>query len=73
MSHTIYDIVRDRDVKIKNPYGRVAKGLYKQYINMGADPSMVIIPNDLKYYPPKYAWGSGRFVKVKDPTSKIDY
>ena len=68
MSHTIYDVVKDRDVTFKNPYGRVAKGLYKQYINMGADPSMVIIPNDLKYYP-----NSGRFRKIKDPTSKVDY
>eukprot|EP01051_Picozoa_sp_SAG22_P024722 SAG22_NODE_6982_length_788_cov_1.349782_2_plen_112_part_00 len=28
----------------------------------------MIIPNDLKYYP-----NSGRFRKIKDPTSKVDY
>eukprot|EP01051_Picozoa_sp_SAG22_P005866 SAG22_NODE_363_length_11694_cov_40.815783_5_plen_123_part_00 len=47
MVYTIYDMVKDRDVKFKNPYGRVAKALYKQHITSGLEPSMVIIPNDL--------------------------
>eukprot|EP01050_Picozoa_sp_SAG11_P003088 SAG11_NODE_167_length_13647_cov_7.705049_11_plen_65_part_00 len=51
MVYTIYDMVKDRDVTFKNPYGRVAKALYKQHITTGLEPSMVIIPNDLKYYP----------------------
>ena len=68
MVHTIYDMVRNRDVKVKNLYGRVAKRLYKQHITAGAMPEMVIIPNDLKYYP-----DSGRFRRIKDPTSPIDY
>eukprot|EP01050_Picozoa_sp_SAG11_P039337 SAG11_NODE_16504_length_545_cov_1.874439_1_plen_83_part_10 len=55
--YTAYDVIKDKDVTFKNPYGRVAKRIYRQYIELGYDPSMIIIPKDLKFYP-----GSGRFL-----------
>ena len=68
MKYQIYDSVRERNVRFKDPYGKTAKRLYKQLIDMGTPPEMAIIPNNLKYYP-----SSKRFIKIKDPTSKIDY
>ena len=66
--YNIYDTVKARNVSFTNPYGRVAKRLYKQLIDQGTEPNMAVIPNDLKYYP-----RSKRFIKVKDPSSPIDY
>eukprot|EP01050_Picozoa_sp_SAG11_P017090 SAG11_NODE_2418_length_3381_cov_136.529555_3_plen_451_part_01 len=63
-----YDVIADRDVTFTNPYGRVAKRIYRQYIELGYDPSMIVIPRDLKYYP-----GSDRFRKVKSPVPKTPY
>ena len=68
MKFQIYDSVKERNVRFKDPYGKTAKRLYKQLIDMGTPPEMAIIPNNLKYYP-----SSKRFIKIKDPTSKIDY
>eukprot|EP01052_Picozoa_sp_SAG31_P042300 SAG31_NODE_6678_length_1928_cov_2.726627_3_plen_376_part_01 len=62
----LYDVLADRQVKIKNPHGRRAKSIYRQYIDLGYAPEM-ILPNDLKYYP-----DSRRFRVIKDPTG-IDF
>ena len=52
-----YDLVKERMVSFSDPYGKAAKRLYKQYIDIAKyDPEMVV-PSDLKYYP-----DSGRFL-----------
>eukprot|EP01052_Picozoa_sp_SAG31_P020071 SAG31_NODE_1492_length_8126_cov_5.005731_1_plen_139_part_10 len=48
---------KDRTIYFENPYGKAAKRLYKQYIDYGFEPEMVV-PDDLQYYPL-----SGRFIK----------
>ena len=52
-----YDLDKDRTIYFENPHGKAAKRLYKQYIDHGFEPEMVV-PNDLQYYPL-----SGRFIK----------
>ena len=52
-----YDLDKQRSIFFSNAYGRAAKRLYKQYIEYGFEPEMVL-PQDLKYYPL-----SGRFIK----------
>ena len=60
-----YDIIKGRTISYTNPYGRAAKRLYKQYIDIfGYEPEMVV-PPDLKYYP-----DSGRFLKFKPQKEK---
>ena len=60
-----YDIIKGRTVSYKDPYGKAAKRLYKQYIDtFGYEPEMVV-PPDLKYYP-----DSGRFLKFKPQKEK---
>ena len=40
-----YDIIKERNVSYTNPYGRAAKRLYKQYIDiLGYEPEMVVPP-----------------------------
>ena len=54
-----YDLIKERYVNV-DQYGRTAKRLYKQYIDiLGYEPEMVM-PNTLKYYPE-----TGRFYKYK--------
>eukprot|EP01050_Picozoa_sp_SAG11_P020837 SAG11_NODE_3589_length_2350_cov_14.763169_1_plen_119_part_10 len=52
-----YDLDKDRTIYFENPHGKAAKRLYKQYIDYGFEPEMVV-PDDLQYYP-LY----GRFIK----------
>ena len=52
-----YDLDKDRTIYFENPHGKAAKRLYKQYIDYGFEPEMVV-PDDLQYYPQ-----SGRFIK----------
>ena len=52
-----YDLDKDRTIYFENPHGKAAKRLYKQYIDYGFEPEMVV-PDDLQYYPL-----SGRFIK----------
>eukprot|EP01050_Picozoa_sp_SAG11_P029915 SAG11_NODE_8620_length_994_cov_127.629050_1_plen_138_part_10 len=66
--YTAYDVIKDRDITFYNPYGRVAKRIYRQYIDLGYDPGMIVIPRDLKFYPK-----SRRFLKVKSSVSPIPY
>jgi hypothetical protein len=55
-----YDLIKERYVNYVDQYGRTAKRLYKQYIDiLGYEPEMVM-PNNLKYYP-----DSDRFYKYK--------
>eukprot|EP01051_Picozoa_sp_SAG22_P022094 SAG22_NODE_5157_length_1074_cov_3.773333_1_plen_143_part_00 len=51
------DLVKERTIYYENPHGKAAKRLYKQYIDHGFDPEMVV-PDDLQYYPL-----SRRFIK----------
>jgi hypothetical protein len=63
-----YDLVKERMVSFSDPYGKAAKRLYKQYIDIAKyDPEMVV-PSDLKYYP-----DSGRFLKFKPKKEKPPY
>ena len=63
-----YDIIKGRTVSYKDPYGKAAKRLYKQYIDIfGYDPEMVVPPN-LKYYP-----DSGRFLKFNPQKEKLPW
>jgi hypothetical protein len=60
-----YDIIKDRNISYTYIYGKAARRIYKQYIEiLGYDPEMVI-PATLKYYP-----DSGRFLKQKPNKEK---
>ena len=60
-----YDLIKERYVNV-DQYGRTAKRLYKQYIDiLGYEPEMVM-PNTLKYYPE-----TGRFYKYKPEKEKL--
>ena len=52
-----FNLDKDRTIYFENPYGKAAKRLYKQYIDYGFEPEMVV-PDDLQYYPL-----SRRFIK----------
>ena len=63
-----YDLVKERYVNYVDQYGRTAKWLYKQYIDiLGYEPEMVM-PNNLKHYP-----DSGRFYKYKPKKEKLPW
>ena len=56
LEYQAYDLDKDRTIYFENPHGKAAKRLYKQYIDYGFEPEMVV-PYDLQYYPL-----SGRFI-----------
>ena len=60
-----YDLDKDRTIYFENPHGKAAKRLYKQYIDYGFEPEMVV-PDDLQYYPL-----SGRFIFLLGPFFKL--
>ena len=60
-----YDVVKGRNVSYTDPYGRTAKRLYKQYIDIFDYEPEMVMPQDLRYYP-----GSGRFIKYKPKKEK---
>jgi hypothetical protein len=63
-----YDLVKERFVNYVDQYGRTARRLYKQYIDiLGYEPEMVM-PNNLKYYP-----DSGRFYKYRPNKEKLPW
>ena len=61
---SIYDVERGRMVHYKNPYGVKAKKAYKQYLELGYEPS-AILPKDLKHYPPSYTSNRDTFRRIK--------
>ena len=53
----IYDVLEDRVVTLRNAYSRRAKQIYRQYIELGYEPEL-ILPQGLKYYPDRYISGT---------------
>ena len=62
----IYDTKKKKDVTVKNPHSKRAKQLYKQLIDAGKDPA-VVIPEGLRYFPQ-----SQTIRKVKSQKPKIE-
>lgn len=63
---TLTDPTTNKKVKVKNPYGKKAKEIYKKMIDKNADP-FTVLPDGLKYYPV-----SGQIRQVKSTKPKIE-